>query len=180
MDGQLVLSEFSSESKFYHLVLFIPAVCAIISAMSLLVQKYLYDLDLRKALFARSLSNASVVPAPARLTSSGFPLAEPRRAKTSYQESHANLWKILRLVSCIVLVTFSIVAIAIAELCPETEPEKPGKQDYPDYIGTTGHGWSKHGWGKHRKKRHPVELCFTQEQLTQLSLGAFYASPFVY
>ncbi|KAF8606111.1 P-loop containing nucleoside triphosphate hydrolase protein [Ceratobasidium sp. AG-I] len=109
MGNQLVFDEPSNESKVQHLVLFVPAICALVSVISLLVQKYLYDLDIRKTLFARSLSNASVVPAPTRLTSSGFPLAEPRRAKNSYQETRTTFWKILRLVSCLVLVTLSII-----------------------------------------------------------------------
>lgn len=175
MTNQLVLDETPNGFRLQPLVLLIPSICAIISVVSLLVQKYLYDLDVRRSVSARSLPNASVIPASTRLTSSGFPLAGTRRAKISQQENRINLWKILRLVACLVLVTLSIVAIAMAEVCPKVKPGKPGKQDDLDPITAAKYGFGKH----HKKKKHPVEICFTQEQLVQLSLGAFYASIFV-
>ncbi|KDN42562.1 hypothetical protein RSAG8_06705, partial [Rhizoctonia solani AG-8 WAC10335] len=133
-----------SQSIFY-----IPFVSAILSATVLLIHYYLHDLDLR-----RSLSSGTI------------------RNKRSIHASNAtrrpiNIWKALRLGTCLILLLLAIVMLGMAESCPSPTNAKPGDDEG---IVSTVIG---HGLGKHRKHHH-TDLCLTKEQSTRLSLACFY------
>ncbi|CAE6389014.1 unnamed protein product [Rhizoctonia solani] len=132
-------------------ILYIPFVSAILSATVLLIHYYLHDLDLR-----RSLSSGTV------------------RKKTTIRAPNAtrrpiNIWKALRLGTCLILLLLAIVMLGMAESCSNPTNTKPGNRDQ-GIVST----FAGHGLGKHRKHPHHTDLCLTKEQSTRLSLTCFY------
>ncbi|KAG9078770.1 hypothetical protein FS749_009169, partial [Ceratobasidium sp. UAMH 11750] len=167
MTTQLVLDDSPARFNSHHL-LCVPAICATISALILVIQKCSSGLHLRGSTLNRSVQSASAAP---RLYSSGFPLATTYRSRPD-PDTRANAWKIFRLAACFALIMLSIAAISLAEPCQKTTPDAPdGQKLVSEMKYGFGHG---RGHGRKHKNRRPVDLCLSQQQTEQLLLGVFY------
>ncbi|KAF8748471.1 P-loop containing nucleoside triphosphate hydrolase protein [Rhizoctonia solani] len=140
-----------SHSDDYQSLLYAPFISAILSAAVLLIHYYLHDLDLR-----RSLSSGTVRKKTRSTT-------RPTRAQRSI-----NIWKVLRLGVCLILLLLAIVMLGMAESCPNPDNAKPGATDQ------VASALAGHGIGKRKKRQHHTNLCLTKEQSTRLSLACFY------
>jgi hypothetical protein len=166
-----------TKSKFGVQTLLIPAVCAVVSVVAFLlhviftsgpVKGYVAKLRGREA-----EEDVDALPAqPIVRQHSGF-FPDLRLHIHGHGGAAIFTWKMIRLLACVALTAFTIVAVVLTNEGHKTV----GTKDTEDWDADT---LSKHWGKKHRKhkKHHKRERWFSTAEWMEISLCMFYVSIF--